>query len=57
MREKSEDYFQSVIEQLLDQKDETQHLVVGDLNTRLHAPLEEETDVLRKHIIGRGDLS
>ena len=40
-----QDYFQHFTEILLEQKDKHLHLVVGDLNTRLHARLENETDV------------
>ena len=38
----------------MEQKEKHLHLVVGDLNTRLHAQLPNETDVLGKHIFGRG---
>ena len=43
-------YFQLFPETLLEQKNKHLHLVVGDLNTRLHAQLESETYVIGKHI-------
>ena len=49
-----QDYFQSFTETLLDFKENKLHLVVGDLNTRLHARMEGEEEVLGKHIFGRG---
>ena len=47
-------YFQLFTETLLEQQEKHIHLMVGDLNTRLHAQLENETDVLGKHFFGRG---
>ena len=47
-------YFQLCTEILFEQKDKHLHLVVGDLNTRLHAQRENETDVIGKYIFGRG---
>ena len=49
-----QDYFQIFTELLLEQRGKNFHLVVGDLNTRLHALLENKTDVIGKYIFGRG---
>ena len=49
-----QDYFQLFTELLLEQREKNFHLVVGDLNTRLHARLDNETDVIGKYIFGRG---
>ena len=49
-----QDYFQLFTELLLEQRDKKFHLVVGDLSTRLHAQPDNETDVIGKHIFGRG---
>ena len=38
-------------ETLLEHKEKHLHLVTGDLNTRIHAQMENETD---EHIFGRG---
>ena len=48
-------YFQLFTEMLFEQKEKNFHLVLGDLNTRLHAQLNNETDIIGKYIFGRGE--
>ena len=50
-----QDYFQTFTETLLEYKETKMHIVVGELNNRLHVRLENETDVLGKYIFGRGE--
>ena len=49
-----QDSFQIFMETLLGQQLGQYHVVVGDENTRLHARLESETDVLGLHIFEKG---
>ena len=49
-----QEYFQLFTETLLEQKQGNYHIVVGDMNTRLHARLLRETIILGPHVFDRG---
>ena len=49
-----QDFFQVLTENLLDHREKKLHIAVGDVNTRLHARMEGEENVIGKFVFGRG---
>jgi len=55
-RQKIKDQYYDETERIIQQTSESDILLIyGDMNARLHARLDTETDIMGKHVFGRGE--